>query len=136
MCSCLNLLLPLIEVRSVKGTCLIHTSNILYVEAKNKHSMLFLDDSSQVEICQTLKGLQKLLPEPEFFRCHHSFIVNCLCVKSIMGYNLVLDDKMYVPLSRSKKQSCINNLVILKHKIVTQTLPKTANYAHFSQSGQ
>ena len=125
--------LPLLEVKTKMGTCLIDVNRILYIEAKNKRSHICLDDLSILETCHMLKWYQERLLEPEFLRCHNSYIVNCLHVKVYKNNTLRMGDKLQIPMSRKKSRYCIDNITILK-KIAYQSLHKDDMYSLLLQS--
>ena len=127
-------LLPLLEVKTKIGTMPIHLGNIMYIEARSKHSIIHLDDLSIFESCHMLKWYQERLPEPEFLRCHNSIIVNCFYVQSYIGYKFILGEKLHVPVSRNKYQYCKDNIAALKQKIACQPFPKDAMYSVLLQS--
>jgi DNA-binding LytR/AlgR family response regulator len=113
--------LPLIEVKTSKGTCLIHSSDILYIRAENKSSVVYLNDLNTIKTFHMLKWFNIKLLEPEFYRCHNSFIVNCLYVKTFLSNEVMLKGNIYIPLSRQKKQSCKKNIALLHQKIIQST---------------
>ncbi len=56
----------------------IRRNDIRYVEFRNKRCIFFLTDDNQIESVTTLTldRLEMLLPKPQFYRTHRSFIVN------------------------------------------------------------
>ena len=58
-----------------------------------------------------LKEINALLPEHQFFRVHHSYIINMHKIKEFLktdGY-IILEDGSKIPVSRQKKSQFLNN---------------------------
>lgn len=110
MSSTISSKMPLLEIRTAVGNKFIQTSEILYLQAINKHSLIFFHDLSKVETTRPLKWYQEHLPEPIFFRCHDSFIVNCIYLNFISSCQLILINNVRISLSRYKKEECKKNL--------------------------
>jgi two-component system LytT family response regulator len=66
-----------------------------------------------VVISKTLKEAEDVLPPDDFFRIHHSFLVNLKYVVQYQrgeGGEVVLSNGEHIPVSRSKKQDFLNKL--------------------------
>jgi len=105
---------PILEVQTRKGTKLIPLHKIVSIKAFNKGSLINLVSSEIIETNHILKTYNKFLPEPYFFRCHNSYLVNCQFVDCYSSFEIILKGNIRIPLSRSKKQRFKVNLIELQ----------------------
>lgn len=87
---------------------MIHTQDILRCESDSNYTTLYLKDSRKVTLTRTLKEIEESLPNPPFFRIHHSHLVNIDCInkwyKTDGGY-VVMSDGAQINISRSRKDA-------------------------------
>lgn len=100
----------LLKIKTEKGLMLIDKKNILYIEAFNKHSIIYLNNLNKIETNHSLKKLESDLLEPTFFRIHDSFIINCSYFECIKKQNVILKGNSCVPISRFKNQLFETNM--------------------------
>lgn len=74
---------PKLQFRSGRQECSVPLSDILYAEQKGHYVTLYLTDHTSVRTADKLDCMQTLLPEPDFLRCHKSYLVNLNHVSSI-----------------------------------------------------
>lgn len=118
-----------LEVKTEKGNKPIVPIEILYVEADNKHSIVYLINNHPIRTCHKLKWYEERLQEPLFCRCHNSYIVNCFYVDCTCGNRAILKLKnANVPVSRDKMQYYKDNLALFKQEQIFQLLQKNAFY--------
>lgn len=110
--------MPLLEIKTAIGNKLIQTAEILYIKANNKHSIIYFTDGEFIEVNLPLKFYDGKLSELFFYRCHDSYIVNCLQVNCTCASDLIFHGKTRIPVSRSKKQALKENLENLHKAIV------------------
>jgi DNA-binding LytR/AlgR family response regulator len=91
-----------IKVRTRTGDSYVPLNKIIYIKADNKKSTVVFKDLPFLETNHLLKWYQKKLPEPYFFRCHHSYIVNCLNIDSFCWNVIITKGKFRIPVSRQK----------------------------------
>ena len=91
-------------VNTESGEYFITISKILFITANAKHSNIFLTDSEHVVANHMLNWFRKQLPGSDFYRCHHSAIVNCKHVLGICGNSILVKGGNRVPLSRFKRR--------------------------------
>ncbi|HBX52464.1 MAG: hypothetical protein A2275_10690 [Bacteroidetes bacterium RIFOXYA12_FULL_35_11] len=65
-------------------------SNIVYCEAKENYTKLFLFRGNPILISKTLKWVEEILPQENFFRLHKSYLVNLNYVKSFNRQELLV----------------------------------------------
>jgi two-component system LytT family response regulator len=70
-----------IAVSSLSGVVFINLDNILYIEASSNYSILVLLDGEKVIVSKTLKDVQEILEDRNFFRIHRQYIINLNKVK-------------------------------------------------------
>lgn len=78
--------------------------DILYAEAVNHKSAVYLDGGEAVPVRLTFRDLLARLPGDAFCRCHHSFAVNLDHVRERTAHGLLLDNGMELPVSRTYRQ--------------------------------
>ncbi|KRT16031.1 hypothetical protein ASU31_11045 [Pedobacter ginsenosidimutans] len=70
-----------IAVSSLSGVVFINLDDILYIEASSNYSILVLLDGEKVIVSKTLKDVQEILENRNFFRIHRQYIINLNKVK-------------------------------------------------------
>ncbi len=110
--------MPFLEIKTSIGNKLIQLPEILYVKANNKHTHIYFTDEKCIQANLPLKFYEEKLPLPFFYRCHDSYIVNCLYVDCTCSNELILHGNIRIPVSRSKKQALKENLESLHKAIV------------------
>lgn len=70
-----------IAVSSLSGVVFINLDDILYIEASSNYSVLVLMDGEKVIVSKTLKDVQEILENRNFFRIHRQYIINLNKVK-------------------------------------------------------
>jgi two-component system LytT family response regulator len=92
----------IIEVKTSSGFKLINSDHIIFLEARKKFSIAYLDDNTSIVTFHLLKWFCNQLHQPYFFRNHNSYIVNCSFVDSYTCHSITLKNKRKIPLSRSR----------------------------------
>jgi two-component system LytT family response regulator len=100
-----------IAIPTSHGFELIPVSEIIYCEADDNYTHLFLKDKKKITATRTFKDIEEQLNEfSHFERVHHSFIVNMneisRYVRGEGGY-LVMSDSSVVNVSRSRKDGLL-----------------------------
>lgn len=84
---------------------LINHNQIIYIEADDNYSKIYLDDKSEFLLSKTLGVMEEELNDEMFFRCHRTFLINLLFVKEICKGNemcLLLKNGAKIPLARRR----------------------------------
>lgn len=100
----------MIEIKCKIGIKFIQSQEILYVEAANKHSIIYTATEKRIETLHLLKWYEDKLLEPTFLRVHDSFIINCQYVDYINYKHIILIGNIKIPISRYRKCYFKNNL--------------------------
>ncbi len=98
-----------IAVPTFEGFELLPADQVVYCEANDNYTHLFLKNKSKTIACRTLKEMEEQLQDFNFFiRVHHSYLVNLNEVTKYVrgeGGYLVMSDGSTVNVSRSRKES-------------------------------
>ena len=78
----------------------ISTKNILYIEAVGNYIKIHLEGDKPLLVTQTMKYISSLLPQELFTRIHKSFIVKREAIAEIRKTELVLSNKIVLPVGR------------------------------------
>jgi two-component system LytT family response regulator len=98
-----------IAVPTSEGFELIPSEQVVYCEANDNYTHLFLKNKTKIIACRTLKEMEEQLHDfPFFVRVHHSYMVNLNEVTKYVrgeGGYLIMTDGGTVNVSRSRKES-------------------------------
>jgi two-component system LytT family response regulator len=89
----------------------VEVQDILLCSSESNYTMVYLADGRKKLISRTLKEFEDLLTPYNFFRPHHSHLVNLAHVKEYTrteGGYLMMSNKVSVPVSRSKKEDLLS----------------------------
>lgn len=89
------------------GINFIDTADIIYLKADNVYTEIILQNAKPIVASKPLKELEALLPKPQFFRCHRSYVVNVQLVKEYVtanGGDIVMSNGTRIPLARDRKE--------------------------------
>jgi two-component system LytT family response regulator len=100
-----------VAIPTAEGFELIPAEEIIYFEADDHYTRLFLKNKRKVIACRTLKEMEEQLNDfASFLRVHHSYIVNLNEVTKYIrgeGGYLVMTDGTTVNVSRSRKDALL-----------------------------
>jgi two-component system LytT family response regulator len=87
------------------GLVFVKVSDILYCEASSNYTEITMADNKKYLVSRTLKEYDEILSEQNFFRIHHSYLINLNGIKKYVrgdgGYVVMNNDK---PLDVSKRK--------------------------------
>lgn len=106
--------IQVLEIKTTKGLKYISPNKIVYIKAENRGTTIFMGDSEKIFTKHLIKQFEMFLKEPDFFRCHNSYLVNCKYVDCVCSHEIILVNNIRITLSRNKKQPFINNLISLQ----------------------
>jgi two-component system, LytTR family, response regulator len=95
-----------IALPTVHGIIFTGLENILYCEASSNYTVLYTTDGKEYVASKTLKEYEDLLKEYNFFRIHHSYLVNIMAIKKYVkgeGGHVILTNDMSLDVSKRKK---------------------------------
>ncbi|MDA9773643.1 LytTR family DNA-binding domain-containing protein [Saprospiraceae bacterium] len=89
-----------------EGIEFVNLKNINYCKGDSNYTHVHLQDGTKLMISKTLRYVEEILCDYQFFRVHNSYIVNLDYVKKFVrsdGGYLVLENGTQITVSRSKK---------------------------------
>ena len=95
-----------ISIPTSDGLQFINVEDIVYLEASNNYTTIFLSGNQKYLVCRTLKDFEELLPAETFLRIHHSNIVNKYHVEKYIrgdGGQVVMRNGNVLDVSKRKK---------------------------------
>src|SRR5688572_10285834 len=100
-----------LAIPTVEGFELVHVDRIVFLQADDNYTHVFLKDKKKVTASRTLKEVEEHLQDfANFVRVHHSFMVNINEVTKYLrgeGGYLVMSDGTSVNVSRSRKEALL-----------------------------
>lgn len=100
-----------VAVPTSEGFELIPAEEIIYCEADDNYTHLFLKNKRKIIACRTLKEVEEQLADfASFIRVHHSYMVNLNEVNKYVrgeGGYLIMSDNTTVNVSRSRKDALL-----------------------------
>lgn len=94
-----------LTVRTASAVHRVPISDIQYVEAQNKHTLLVLSDGRSLLSLSPLHVFEDaLLPHSFFFKCHRSYLVNLLRIGSFSAKDICMANGALLPLARSSRK--------------------------------
>lgn len=88
----------------------IDVNEIVRCEADKSYTQFFLIDGKKILISKTMKEYSELLSEPQFFRPHHSHLINMKYFDYLVktdGGTIIMKDHSKVPVSSRKKDDLL-----------------------------
>ncbi|MDJ0645385.1 MAG: LytTR family DNA-binding domain-containing protein [Flavobacteriaceae bacterium] len=89
------------------------TDEILYLQADGNYTQLYRTNNKPLLVSKTLKDFETLLQEADFFRVHHSTLVNPAHIKKYVkgeGGYIVVSNGDHINVSRRKKEAFLQFL--------------------------
>lgn len=103
-----------IGIPTIEGFELIPADHIVYCEANNNYTHIFLKGKTKIVACRSLKDMEEQLQDFKcFLRVHHSYLVNLNEVTRYIrgdGGYLILADGTTVNVSRGRKDALMKFL--------------------------
>lgn len=99
-----------IEIVNNDRVIYIKLSDIIRFEAEGNYVRIITTTGESLFVAKKLKDYHLMLENHDFFRVHHSYLINLNYVKSIFTKDLmiVMSDNKVVPLSRKRKEEFFN----------------------------
>lgn len=104
-----------IAVSSLSGIVFVNLDDILYAEASSNYSILVLRNNEKVIVSKTLKDVQELLEDRNFFRIHRQYIINLNKVKHFNKNECVLtmENEKQLQVARIQKDKLIEKFGVV-----------------------
>ena len=97
----------LVLINHSKGFTLVDFKDIVWLEASDNYTNLYLSGQKKIVASKTLKEFEAILPASEFFRVHRSALINIRYVKEYSnheGGEVILSDGTHVQVSKARTQ--------------------------------
>src|SRR4051812_46414693 len=97
----------LVLINHSKGFTLVDFKDIVWLEASDNYTNLFLNGQKKIVASKTLKEFESILPDSEFFRVHRSALVNIAYVKEYSNHDggeVILSEGTRVQVSKARTQ--------------------------------
>jgi two-component system, LytTR family, response regulator len=102
-----------LSIPSVDSITYIELSMVTHLESNSNYTIIYLNDNKKHTVSKTLGEYEEMLSGTDFFRIHHQYIANLKYTEKYIkgdGGQLVLKDKITLPVSRAKKQELLDRL--------------------------
>ena len=99
-----------IALSTIESIEFVRPNAIVACSSDSNYTIVYLNDGRKKLISRTLKEFEELLREHNFFRIHHSHLINLQRIQEFVrsdGGHVVMDNKMEFPVSRSRKDSLL-----------------------------
>jgi len=95
-----------ITIPTSDGLQFIDIENIVYLEASNNYTNVYLADQQKYLVTRTLKDFEQILPAETFLRIHHSTIINRDFIEKYIrgeGGQVMMSNGIVLDVSKRKK---------------------------------
>lgn len=101
-----------------RGIVFVNPDYIIYCEADNNYTTMHLSSGSSESISRTLKDVESVLVDYNFFRIHKSYLINFARISQIIksdGGFIIMDEykDVQLPISKHVKEYLSSNLKII-----------------------
>ena len=96
-----------IPISVVNGFQFVPVNTIVYCEADDDYTYIHLTDSQKLTVSKNIKEFEDILANYDFFRIHHSYLVNRDYIKKYVkgeGGTILTEQGNELPVSRRRKQ--------------------------------
>lgn len=100
-------------VPTLEGLIMIDPEEVIYCESDGPYCTFHFTNSKKLMVSKTLKEAEEALQGNDFFRIHHSFVVNMKYITKYIrgeGGEVVMNNGKNIPVSRNKKQDFLKML--------------------------
>lgn len=96
-----------IPISVVNGFQFVPVNTIVYCEADDDYTYIHLTDGQKLTVSKNIKEFEDILANYDFFRIHHSFLINRDYIKKYVkgeGGTILTEHGNELPVSRRRKQ--------------------------------
>jgi two-component system LytT family response regulator len=108
--------IKIIPVASLNDIAIIPVDTITYLESQGRYTLIYTQDGKSVVSSKNLGVYEKLLSQNNFFRIHHSYIVNIdksVKIQKKDGVYLEIINNKYLPVSKRRVEGFYRCLGII-----------------------
>jgi two-component system LytT family response regulator len=105
-----------VALPSSDGLIFIVVPDIIHCESDSNYTTLYLKSKEKIIVTKTLKEVENLLEGSDFFRIHHSHLININHIKKYVRGNagyVIMSDGSHVNIARNKKDEFMEQFVRL-----------------------
>jgi two-component system LytT family response regulator len=105
-----------ITVPTANGLTVLAVGDILRCQANANYTVIYLKDNQKMVVARTLKEFEELLGDYNFFRVHHSHLINLAFVKRYSkgkGGQVYMSDHACIEVSTRRKDEFLKKLAAL-----------------------
>lgn len=82
----------------------VKLDQIVRCETSGSYTKFYIADGREIIVSKPMKSYEDILMAPDFYRIHHSHLININCIESYSREGMVrMNDKTEVPIARAKK---------------------------------
>ncbi|MEL6556969.1 MAG: LytTR family DNA-binding domain-containing protein [Bacteroidota bacterium] len=96
-----------------EGIHIVKQNQIIHLEAHRNYTTIYREKDSSIIVSKTLKEVEKLLSNDQFFRIHQSHTINLSKVDMYhrgRGGSVTMNNSETLPVSKDKKEEFLNKL--------------------------
>jgi two-component system LytT family response regulator len=100
-----------IALPTMSGLTFASVVDILYCRADGSYTRMYMVDASEILLSKTLGDVEELLADYDFFRIHHSLLINLKQVKKYIrgeGGEVVMSNGRSLVVARTRKTDFLN----------------------------
>jgi two-component system LytT family response regulator len=93
------------------GLTFASVNEIVYCTADSSYTRIYMTDKSEILLSKTLGDVEELLTEYNFFRIHHSTLINLKQVKKYIkgeGGEVIMSNGKNLQVARTRKTDFLN----------------------------
>ncbi|HPH83871.1 MAG TPA: LytTR family DNA-binding domain-containing protein [Ferruginibacter sp.] len=96
-----------LAIHTLEGLLFFDMQDIIQLEASSNYTTIYFNSQPKLLASKTLKDFEELLPDDQFFRSHHSHIINLKYIKRYIkgdGGKIEMKNGRFADVSRRKKE--------------------------------
>lgn len=103
-----------IALPTTDGFVFVNINEIVRCEASGSYTLFYFDKKESLLVCKNLKEYEDLLSDMNFFRVHHSHLINLSGIQRYIrgdGGQVVMQDGSVIEVARRKKEQFLHKLM-------------------------
>ena len=100
-----------IALPTTEGLTFTQVNDIVYCIADGNYTRIYMSDNSEMLLSKTLRSVDELLSDYNFFRIHHSSLINLKMVKKYIrgeGGEVIMSNGQNLQVARTRKNDFLN----------------------------